>query len=188
MNITIFQKIISKNYYIRCKKKLPMTRYIKMTPDDKDIRSIRNLARVTFPATYSSIIAAEQIDFMMDMMYSETVLRRELEGGVTFLMLLADGTPAGFVSFGKQDDEGLFHLHKIYLLPDFQGLGYGREMFLKAEHEMRAQGAKAFELNVNRHNKALDFYKKMGMSIDRSGDFDIGGGFYMNDFIMRKEL
>ena len=167
---------------------MQMTQFIRMTADEKDIRSIRNLARVTFPATYSSIISAEQIDFMMDMMYSETVLRRELEEGVTYLMLLADETPAGFVSFGKQDDEGLFHLHKIYLLPDFQGLGYGREMFLKAEQEMRAQGARAFELNVNRHNKALDFYKKMGMSIDRSGDFDIGGGFYMNDYIMRKEL
>ena len=165
-----------------------MTRYIRMTPDEKDILSIRNLAQVTFPATYSSIISAEQIDFMMDMMYSETVLRRELEGGITYLMLLTDGTPAGFVSFGKQDDKGLFHLHKIYLLPDFQGLGYGREMFLEAEKEMRKQGARAFELYVNRHNKALDFYKKMGMRIDRSGDFDIGGGFYMNDFIMRKEL
>lgn len=167
---------------------MQMIQFIRMTADEKDIRSIQNLALVTFPATYSSIISAEQIDFMMDMMYSETVLRRELEGGVTFLMLLADGTPAGFVSFGKQDDEGLFHLHKIYLLPDFQGLGYGREMFLQAEREMRSQGAKAFELNVNRHNKALNFYKKMGMSIDRSGDFDIGGGFYMNDYIMRKEL
>ena len=167
---------------------MQMIQFIRMTADEKDIRSIRTLARVTSPATYSSIISAEQIDFMMDMMYSETVLRRELEGGVTFLMLLADGTPAGFVSFGKQDDEGLFHLHKIYLLPEYQGLGYGREMSLKAEQEMRAQGAKAFELNVNRHNKALDFYKKMGMSIDRSGDFDIGGGFYMNDYIMRKEL
>ena len=167
---------------------MQMIQFIRMTADEKDIRSIQNLARVTFPARYSSIISAEQIDFMMDMMYSETVLRRELEGGVTYLMLLADGIPAGFVSFGKQDDEGLFHLHKIYLLPEYQGLGYGREMFLKAEHEMRAQGAKAFELNVNRHNKALDFYKKMGMSIDRSGDFDIGGGFYMNDYIMRKEL
>ena len=167
---------------------MQMLQFIRMTADEKDIRSIQNLALVTFPATYSSIISAEQIDFMMDMMYSETVLRRELEGGVTYLMLLADETPAGFVSFGKQDDEGLFHLHKIYLLPEYQGLGYGRKMFLKAEQEMRAQGAKAFELNVNRHNKALDFYKKMGMSIDRSGDFDIGGGFYMNDYIMRKEL
>ena len=167
---------------------MQMIQFIRMTADEKDIRSIQNLALVTFPATYSSIISAEQIDFMMDMMYSETVLRRELEGGVTFLMLLADGTPAGFVSFGKQDDEGLFHLHKIYLLPEFQGLGYGREMFLKAEREMRSKRGKGFERNVNRHNKALDFYKKMGMSIDRSGDFDIGGGFYMNDYIMRKEL
>ena len=167
---------------------MQMIQFIRMTADEKDIRSIQNLARVTFPATYSSIISAEQIDFMMDMMYSETVLRRELEGGITYLMLLADETPAGFVSYGKQDDKGLFHLHKIYLLPEYQGLGYGREMFLEAEKEMRKQGARAFELNVNRHNKALDFYKKMGMSIDRSGDFDIGGGFYMNDYIMRKEL
>ena len=68
---------------------MQMLQFIRMTADEKDILSIRNLARVTFPATYSSIISAEQIDFMMDMMYSETVLRRELEGGVTFLMLLA---------------------------------------------------------------------------------------------------
>ena len=62
---------------------MQMTQFIRMTADEKDILSIRNLARVTFSATYSSIISAEQIDFMMDMMYSETVLRRELEGGVT---------------------------------------------------------------------------------------------------------
>ena len=44
------------------------------------------------------------------------------------------------------------------------------------------------ELNVNRNNKALEFYKKMGMHIAESGDFNIGGGFYMNDYIMRKKL
>ena len=28
----------------------------------------------------------------------------------------------------------------------------------------------------------------MGMQIDRSGDFDIGGGFYMNDYILKADL
>ena len=40
------------------------------------------------------------------------------------------------------------------------------------------------ELNVNRNNKALDFYYRMGMRKDRQGDFDIGNGFFMNDYIM----
>ena len=53
---------------------------------------------------------------------------------------------------------------------------------------MKKSGAEAFELNVNRRNKVLDFYQHLGMRIARSGDFDIGGGFFMNDYIMRKEL
>ena len=44
------------------------------------------------------------------------------------------------------------------------------------------------ELNVNRRNKALDFYRREGMHIARTGDFPIGGGFYMNDYIMAVEL
>ena len=49
-------------------------------------------------------------------------------------------------------------------------------------------GSAAIELNVNRQNLALGFYRRMGMRIDREGDFDIGNGFYMNDYIMRLEL
>ena len=40
------------------------------------------------------------------------------------------------------------------------------------------------ELNVNRNNKALHFYEKMGMRKLREGDFPIGNGYYMNDYIM----
>lgn len=40
------------------------------------------------------------------------------------------------------------------------------------------------ELNVNRKNPALSFYRHMGMTIASSGDFDIGNGYFMNDYIM----
>ena len=39
------------------------------------------------------------------------------------------------------------------------------------------------ELNVNRGNTATGFYEHLGMVCDRQGDFPIGKGFYMNDFI-----
>jgi hypothetical protein len=40
------------------------------------------------------------------------------------------------------------------------------------------------ELNVNRNNSAVGFYQHLGLKILRQGDFHIGSGFYMNDYIM----
>ena len=44
------------------------------------------------------------------------------------------------------------------------------------------------ELNVNRNNKALQFYEYMGMRKLRKGDFPIGNGYYMNDYIMGLDI
>ena len=79
---------------------------------------------------------------------------------------------------------------KIYVLPDFQGCHCGSALFRHAVAYVRrvCPEARAIELNVNRQNPALGFYRRMGMRIDREGDFDIGNGFYMNDYIMRLEL
>jgi ribosomal protein S18 acetylase RimI-like enzyme len=43
-------------------------------------------------------------------------------------------------------------------------------------------------LQVNRNNKAVEFYKKFGFEIIDEQDFDIGNGYYMNDFIMRFKI
>ena len=179
-----------------------MFTYRRATTDD--IELIRSIAKVAFPATYSTIISAEQIDYMMEWMYSAEKLQQEISGNITYLLAEVDGRTVGYLSFGP--DEGaadcaaaalsaaapgqgkLFHLHKIYLLPEAQGGGNGKRLFMAGEREMRLAGATAFELNVNRGNPALGFYWHLGMQLSRSGDFDIGGGFFMNDHIMRKEL
>jgi hypothetical protein len=44
-------------------------------------------------------------------------------------------------------------------------------------------------LTVNRKNyKAINFYFKNGFTIKEIADFDIGNGFFMNDFIMIKKI
>jgi ribosomal protein S18 acetylase RimI-like enzyme len=49
--------------------------------------------------------------------------------------------------------------------------------------------AECFSLTVNRQNfKAINFYFKNGFVIDEVADFEIGNGFVMNDFVMKKEL
>ena len=165
-----------------------MFTYRRATTDD--IELVRSIAKVAFPATYSTIISAEQIDYMMEWMYSAKKLQQEISGNITYLLAEVDGRTVGYLSFGP--DEGshsrLFHLHKIDLLPEAQGGGNGKRLFIAGEREMRLAGATAFELNVNRGNPALEFYQHLGMQLARSGDLDIGGGFFMNDHIMRTEL
>jgi ribosomal protein S18 acetylase RimI-like enzyme len=45
--------------------------------------------------------------------------------------------------------------------------------------------SESIELTVNRQNyKAINFYFKTGFIIKDVADFDIGEGYFMNDFIM----
>jgi catechol-2,3-dioxygenase len=43
-------------------------------------------------------------------------------------------------------------------------------------------------LNVNRFNKAKNFYEKIGMNICKVEDIEIGNGYFMEDFVMEKYL
>ncbi len=170
----------------------------KASIDDIDI--IQGLAEIAFRETYKSILSGEQMDYMMEWMYSAESLRCQMaEKENVFFILSADGTDAGYVSMERHksppsDLEGciVFNLQKLYVLPDYQGLGCGSALLSFAEDQMRLWAGTAsrtcYELNVNRHNSAVSFYQRHGLRIVREGDFAIGGGFYMNDFIMRKEL
>ena len=49
-------------------------------------------------------------------------------------------------------------------------------------------GKITLDLNVNRHNNAKSFYEKMGFAAVYQEDIEIGKGYEMNDYVMRKVL
>mgnify|MGYP000178737553 CR=1 FL=1 len=100
-----------------------------------------------------------------------------------------DGEPCGHLSVERQGPD-LFHLQKIYVLPRYQGIGAGAALFRLAVAYIRSvhPGRCLMELNVNRNNRALHFYERMGMRKLREGDFPIGDGYYMNDYIMGLDI
>ena len=159
---------------------------------EADIPLIRSLADVAFRDTYREILSPDQMEYMMDWMYSEGSLQRQMEqeGHVYFIAEL-DGRPCGYVSvqpLGLQEDGAfLFELQKIYLLPAVQGQGIGGRLYGHVTGFVRQAAGSwpcRIELHVNRNNKAVAFYKHLGMEILRTGDFPIGHGYYMNDYIM----
>ncbi len=149
------------------------------------------MADVVFRLTYRDILSPEQMEYMLDWMYSEDSLKSQmLSRGHVFY--IEEGR--GYVSLryeGRQEDgRDLFHIEKLYVMPFCQGTGLGRRLFDKA-----VDCAKQFsgnpvriELNVNRYNKATGFYEHLGMKKARTGDFPIGRGFFMNDYIMALEV
>lgn len=148
------------------------------------------MAAVVFPDTYKDILSSAQIDYMMEWMYSEESLRRQMsEEGHIYYVACREGKAAGYLSI-QPEGEHVYHLQKLYILPSFQGMQLGRLLFeqaiaaIKALHPAPCQ----MRLNVNRHNKALTFYQKMGMKKVDEGDFPIGNGYYMNDYIMGLDI
>jgi ribosomal protein S18 acetylase RimI-like enzyme len=50
-------------------------------------------------------------------------------------------------------------------------------------------GLRSITLTVNRQNyKAINFYFKNGFTIDHIANFDIGKGYVMEDFVMKKRV
>ena len=155
------------------------------TPED--IPLIRDLTYNVWPQTYSNILTGKQINYMLELFYSKTSLQEQMKDHHLFLIVYDETMPMGFASY-SEIDLGIFKLHKIYVLPGQQGKGTGRFLLDHIIKDILQQGAKALQLNVNRYNKAKDFYEKLGFAAIGEENIDIGNGYFMNDYVMEKKL
>lgn len=155
----------------------------------KDIKVIREIANKTWFVTYEPILGKEQPKYMFDEIYSESALLEQMQEGQTFILQYLNNEVLAFASYSLKsyEKELTYKLNKLYLDPSFQGGGYGKRLISEVEKHVKALGAKNLDLNVNRHNKAIDFYKKNGFTIIEEVDIPFGP-YLMNDFIMRKVL
>lgn len=153
---------------------------------------IRDIALGTWPDTYGQILSGTQMEYMMDMMYSENALENQmLKLGHHFLLIKTHASSSfqGFVSFEYDyKGENKTKLHKLYVLPDAHGLGFGKILIGKVCDAAREWGNSSVLLNMNRDNKALAFYRHVGFDIIGEEDIDIGDGFLMEDYIFEKQV
>lgn len=153
-----------------------------------DIPLIRELTFRVWPQTYASILSREQIDYMLDMMYSEASLNKQMsQGGCHFIIVYDDGNPVGFASY-NEEEAGRWKLNKIYVLQNQQGKGTGKYVINYIIEEIKKQNGSSLFLQVNRYNNAKVFYEKLGFNEIDFINLDIGHGYFMNDYIMEKKL
>lgn len=158
-----------------------------ITATENEMKLVQDIAHECWPVAYKNIISEEQIHYMLEMMYSEESLLKQLAEGCEFIIAMEDNRPVGFASFSLYAN-GKSKLHKLYLYSHVKGRGHGSQLVKEVAHRALQKGATHLELQVNKNNPAVDFYKKNGFTIQEAAVFDIGNGFVMDDYIMSKPL
>ena len=157
---------------------------------EESIPAIQELAELTWAVAYSAILPPHQMAYMLDLFYSTTALQKQMQEGHQFILVSGNNDAVGFASYSPKMkvDAKVYRLHKIYVHPIQQGKGLGKTLLDFIIADIKPSGATDLELNVNRSNKALGFYQKMGFVITLEEDIDIGNGYFMNDYIMNLSL
>jgi GNAT superfamily N-acetyltransferase len=154
-----------------------------------DVATIRNIADATWQHAYGPILEQEQIDFMLSDIYSAEKLTNQIvDDTQTYLLLVEDEKPVAFAAYSPREEyPEIYKLHKLYCLPETQGKGYGKILINEVITKTLEAGKQVLDLNVNRYNKAKNFYEKMGFEAIYEEDIPIGK-YWMNDYVMRKRL
>ena len=155
----------------------------KAGPEDAVL--LHQLGIRVYHSTYSDILSAEQITFMLDKNYSPVAIRQTMDAGQDFYLLFAEGGQAvGFMALRPKDAETL-RIEKLYLLSDYQGLGLGARLIAFAADQAKALAIRRLELNVNRGNKAYHFYLKQGFVVTEEVDIPYYT-YVLDDYVMQK--
>jgi GNAT superfamily N-acetyltransferase len=151
---------------------------------EADIPVIYQLADKIWHEHYPDVITVEQIDFMLRTRYAPNVMQQQIQNGERFFIAYEGATPVAYASVELKGDS--YFLHKFYVDVSLHRNGAGSQFFNYLRTQINA--GIPIRLQVNRQNyKAVNFYFKKGFVIETVGDFDIGGGYYMNDFIMLRK-
>ena len=155
----------------------------------EQLPKVRDLAYAIWPSTYGDILSNAQLVYMLDVFYSIANLEKQMDEGQVFELFFEDTNVIGFVAYELNCDlenlgRPLTKIHKIYLLPETQGKGFGKFMIDEIVKIAKSNNQEGIYLNVNKYNKAKFFYEKLGFVISKEEVIDIGNDYVMDDYVM----
>jgi len=151
------------------------------------VARVAELARQIWREHFTPIIGPGQVDYMLEKFQSAEAVTRQMEQGYRYFLLARGGTEVGYLGF-RLEEERLF-LSKLYVIAQRRGTGIGRAAVDFLCDLARREGARSIDLTVNRHNHgSIAAYRRLGFSITGEVKQDIGGGYVMDDYQMRRSV
>jgi ribosomal protein S18 acetylase RimI-like enzyme len=161
-----------------------------ITATTNDYQTIRDIAHQTWPIAYGEILPKAQLDYMLGVFYNDEALKDSvLNKGHHFVLAKEGEETLGFASYEHNyNQKQQTKIHKIYILPATQGKGIGKILIDFVENVAKENHSTTLTLNVNRSNKALHFYQKLGFEIIGEVDIELDHGYLMEDYVMEKKV
>ena len=151
----------------------------------KDIPLIQDLAQQSWRSHYPGIISPEQIDFMLDLMYSEEEITSQFNNpNYHYYLLGNEKNFYGIMGFENHYEQNTTKLHRIYITEDGKGKGLGKEAIQFLKNQILEVGDQRIILAVNKQNPSYHFYISQDFKVYEEGVFDIGNRFVMDDYLM----
>src|SRR4030042_2440319 len=126
-----------------------------------DIQTLRRLAREIWTASYTEMLSAAQIEYMLKWMYSAETIEKEMQEGVLWEIIEFDTNPIGYISLTPEGKK--IKLNKLYLSRNIQGKGFGLEALKHIIEYSKKCGFEQLYLTVNQRNyNAMKAYEKAG--------------------------
>lgn len=148
----------------------------------EDISTVQQLAREIWEEHYLPIIGQQQIDYMLDLFYATEKIQKELEEGVYWEILYLENEAIGYLVCEVEEEN--IQLSKLYLKSKVRGKGLGKFLIDRSKEIAKENNKNSIRLNVNKNNtQSIAFYERVGFLKVEAGVFDIGSGYFMDDFI-----
>ncbi|MCP3032459.1 GNAT family N-acetyltransferase [Halobacillus sp. A1] len=150
----------------------------------EDAEQIANIHIKSWKSTYKDLIDEQDmsnITLENRMALWETVLKSPINGQVAFVIENNKGEVVGFVSGGKERTKNYTYdgeIYAIYLLDEYQRIGYGSWLLNSFAQAMKAAGYQSLLVWVLTRNPSANFYKVLGAKPVEAEEVTIGSGTY----------
>ena len=149
--------------------------YKKATLQESE--SIYEMVQTTIKTVYPKYYPKEVVDFFCEHHSLENILS-DIENGVVGVLVDDDR----MVGTGCYQNN---HITRVYVLPEFQGRGYGSFIMEQLEDIIAVEYDKVF---LDASLPACHFYEKRGYQTIRHDRWDVENGVVLVYEIMEKEL
>ena len=172
----------------RWKEIYEIKKYSKESNNTKQISGeISILAYDIWREHYEPITGLAQVEYMLEKYQSPEHIYDDIkDNGFIYFTAesIKDNKLVGYAACQPRDD--CMYLSKLYIQKDYRGNGISRCFINIIEELCRNEfGLNKIRLTVNKYNKnSIAVYNKIGFETVDSVKVDIGGGFYMDDYVM----
>lgn len=156
----------------------------------EDIPEIQRLSNEIWNKVYPSVVTLDQIEYMLERIYSDDALMNQMEElKHQFILVQWEGKNVGYASYSAKSstEPTRFRLHKLYLQPELHGKGLGKGMLTYVINQILPMGASELELNVHKRNPSYHFYLRMGFVVEQALVIEFGP-YLLDDYIMALDL